>query len=649
MSRMRSHLLPGMCDGARRTGPLYSLPAFVRDETRPGPALVVGNRGGSLVPCELSATVGHLLLRGQCPPGDTHTIPQEFFLLRDRFSRMGLRRAFKQKKEAVAILDDAVHLLRFTPAATWLSYLLGTLPFVLGLLFYCADMSTSSTASRHLIRSSLGLTVLYLWMKCWQAVFCSRLQSFLVAAPVPTWEIRPIIRLVCIQLATMPWKFIIMPIAILVTLPFGWCYAFFENMACAGSGHENLKSAVHHAWNQALMWPRQNHLMLLILSLHALLVFANLCVAAYFLPILMKSLVGVETVLSHSNLFLMDSTFWLSMAALTYLCVNPLVHAAYVIRCRDGAALTTGEDLLSELKQLARPASRKLTVLLIVSHMLLTVPAAAIASQEIPSDSLGIVSCQRSSIPPDQLDSAIAKVMERIEFTWKLPNDKSGEANETEDGFMMRAWNVLFEWIRSGWNWVVDVVRWLLDKLDQWIPGERKQSAQTGRSGMNMKLWLGLTLALVLGTTAALARRYIKTLQSRKRHTDDASQPIPPPPDLNNDEILPDELPESRWLSLAGDCLARGELRLAVRALHLGTMSRLAETGFLSIARSKSNWEYMTELKRRAHTLPNLIHAFSKNTLILERAWYGHHAIDAEVLDLFLTNHKQIMADVQGK
>ncbi len=86
-------------------------------------------------------------------------------------------RSTERGKGAIEILEEAVHLLRMAPASLLAVYYVGSLPFVLGLLYFWADMSRSAFAARHCVEASLALAFLYLWMKSWQAVFASRLKA----------------------------------------------------------------------------------------------------------------------------------------------------------------------------------------------------------------------------------------------------------------------------------------------------------------------------------------------------------------------------------------------------------------------------------------------------------------------------------------
>ena len=120
-----------------------------------------------------------------------------------------------------------------------------------------------------------------------------------------------------------------------------------------------------------------------------------------------------------------------------------------------------------------------------------------------------------------------------------------------------------------------------------------------------------------------------------------------PPPDVSAEDVAADALPAVRWLTLARDLLARGELRLALRALYLAELVHLAEMNLLAIARFKSNRDYEREIKRRAHSFPGMIGAFSENLVIFERIWYGIHSIKQETVQQFLNNYERITADEQ--
>jgi len=92
-------------------------------------------------------------------------------------------------------------------------------------------------------------------------------------------------------------------------------------------------------------------------------------------------------------------------------------------------------------------------------------------------------------------------------------------------------------------------------------------------------------------------------------------------------------LPDAGWIQLAHELLGRGELRLALRAFYLASLSHLGERNLVTLARFKSNREYEGELLRRAHALAAIPQLFSDNVSLFERVWYGSHDVTREMLD----------------
>src|SRR5580700_5242045 len=84
---------------------------------------------------------------------------------------------FRPGKSGFDLLEEATHLLRTASATTLAAYYLGAIPFVLGLLFFWADMSRSPFAPQQIAAASFGMTLLFFWMKFWQAIFAQRIRA----------------------------------------------------------------------------------------------------------------------------------------------------------------------------------------------------------------------------------------------------------------------------------------------------------------------------------------------------------------------------------------------------------------------------------------------------------------------------------------
>src|SRR5262245_44472413 len=130
-------------------------------------------------------------------------------------------------KGALELIEEAIHLLRSAPAAVLASYYVGAGPFVLGLLYFWGDMSRSAFAAQHLAGGALGVAVLFLWMKFWQAIFAGNLRV-LMAGESPAWPgFARCRRIFIAQAALQPTGLFLLPLSLLAVLPFGWAYAFY--------------------------------------------------------------------------------------------------------------------------------------------------------------------------------------------------------------------------------------------------------------------------------------------------------------------------------------------------------------------------------------------------------------------------------------
>jgi hypothetical protein len=531
---------------------------------------------------------------------------------------------------AVELLEQATALLRQAPLDTLACYYLGTVPFMLVLLWFWADMSRSADADQRLAGGALALSILFIWMKVWQSRFSGRLLMQLGGAA----ELPSITGSVMVQGGLQPWAFIILPLAGLVTLPFGWCYAFFQNITVLGG--PDWRTVQRKARQLALLWPGQNHLLLALLLLIFLVLFANIAVGVYFLPHLLKSLFGIETIFTLSNRMLLNSTFWAAIVVLTQLCLDPLVKACYVLRCHYGESLSSGADLRAQIKTVAERAT--LPVLLVVFSLVTcgSQPAFAAAPVVEPQQQLQ----QRAA----RLDRSVEQVIKDPRFAWRLPREHHQLEKRELPGFMQS----IITWVQDTavtvGGWIKDVIKWVVKKLPK--PSFSGGKHNWGGNFSDIALLLMyLLLALLLCFGAIFAWRRLR--RTPKPEAELPMHTLQMTPDLHDESVIASELTEERWLALARELLEKGELRLGLRALYLATLAALADAKLVVIARCKTNHDYERELLRFSHAMPRLSEAFSLNLRIFEAAWYGMHLPDDETVRSYLDNHRRITSDVR--
>jgi len=255
--------------------------------------------------------------------------------------------------DALGLLESAVGVLRHAPPGVLLGYYAGALPFAVALLYFLADMSRSAFAADRVAEASLALGVLFVWMKCWHAVFCRNLLALASGEPLPRWTPKRLMRVALTQAALQPWALWVRPVAVLITVPYAWVFAFFQHvLVVAESETGSIRTVFSQAAAQARLFPKQNHLALTILTAFGLFVWINVSAAIFLGPMLAKMLLGMETQFTRSPIAMLNTTFLAASIVTAYLCSNPLTQAFYVLCAFHGQSRRTGADLQVELRRI---------------------------------------------------------------------------------------------------------------------------------------------------------------------------------------------------------------------------------------------------------------------------------------------------------
>ncbi len=551
------------------------------------------------------------------------------------------RRKKHHGQPALDLLEEAVAVLRGQPLENLFFYYLGAVPFALGLVYFWADMSAGALAREHLAAGSLGLALLWVWMKCWQAVYAERLKSWIMQVPPTPLSAGRLWRSGLVQAATSPWGFVLMPVSTVLTIPLGWCAAFFQNLTVLDRGDGTaLREQIRLAWQQALLWPRQNHLLLTVVSALSCIVCLNILIALMTLPQLVKTLLGIESIFVMSAFSMVNSTLWVIVGILTYLCLDPLVKTAYALRCYQGVSLHSGEDLLADLRiSLSVPRS-PLAVLLVSCTLVAALWAEPVQSATAPPPHPAVHSAE-------QLDRAIEQEMARLEYSWRMPREAEPEEEEKESGFFRIVVETVEYWVDVLGDGLRSLFEWLGKLLEKMFPKVGlDQSSGQGASADRRLIALYLLLGAAACVAALVAWRHLQRKKNRSGAVDDGARLADI--DLESDEVKASDLPTDQWLRLAGDLLQKGERRLALRAFYLADLAGLAGAELVVLARAKSDSDYQRELARRGLAGSETVEAFSQNVLIFQQAWYGMREVSEEMFGRFEHNHQRIMAHVDA-
>jgi uncharacterized membrane protein len=221
-----------------------------------------------------------------------------------------------------------------------------------------------------------------------------------------------------------------------------------------------------------------------------------------------------------------------------------------------------------------------------------------------------------------------------------MPREKIADADENEGivaKFFDKAGAMVRKWMRATAEWLA---RWLEKMFGHRHPGtyDSNSSGWDWVSSVQLLLWV-----LVAAVAAVLAVFLYRVWRGRqKTRTAVAAEAIQSAPDIADENVGADQLPEDSWTKLARELLERGEFRLAMRAFYLASLSHLASRNLVTIARFKSNRDYERELCRRGHSFPELLSIFGDNISVFERIWYGMHEVNRDLVNQFSANVERI-------
>lgn len=540
-----------------------------------------------------------------------------------------------EEEGCIDLIERAVHLLRTAPLSTLILYYIGAIPFVMGALFFLADMSTSPFADERCAGASLGLALLFVWMRGWQSRFCNRLRERHEQRSSKAMSFGGLMRLFLFQLVYASWELVLLPMAALVVIPFGWVYAYFNNLCMVDAGSCPMKQAAEKARAQSMPWPKQNHLVITILFAFAFFVFVNIVIVLVQIPALLKSIAGIDTQFAHSYYWIGNTTFLGITVALTYLVVDPLVKAVYVLRFSASESISSGEDLLSELKRI--PPKRRAAGIAragIVAALVLTACSVHAAPEQSPP-------ADHFPIKVPALNKSVDHVMKSSEFTWRMPREYAPEKNE-HSGFFGKFLDSVYRWVKKGFlsigHGLERFFKWLGDRFT--APKSRHHAS----TGMDPSFFKGLAVAAIVVLGTLLLIFLVKVLRTRRLIPSvvEKAEPLSVAIDLEDENLVATLLEEDEWIAMARELAGAGELRKAVRAWFLAGLAFLARKELLAVRHSKSNLEYRRELMRRARRCPEVIPVFGDNIRLFERAWYGLHAVSMADIGLLEQNMERM-------
>ncbi|HEY4300614.1 MAG TPA: DUF4129 domain-containing protein [Candidatus Didemnitutus sp.] len=526
----------------------------------------------------------------------------------------------------IELLEEAVHLLRSQPGDVAVYYL-ATGPFALGFLYFWGYVSWFDPSDGAIAWGAILLVVLFGLMKVGQRHFVQRLLARRLEREPPAFAWRRLPANLATQFRVQGPGVVAVPLMLVATIPFGWIYAYFQSaLAVPEDGPDGAAGARREAWKMAILWPGQNHRGLLIITVLWLAVFENIAIAFYFLPALGTRLLGLHTIFEHSGWMLLNTTFLFLMASLTHLLVDPLVKAFYVLRVFYGRSRRRGDEVRVALAREPKTWRRAAIAVLLLACTAGLAPARLRAAEPpVPA-----------ATPTAELDRALDRALAQPDFRWRLrpmplPAEHQHKGMLAE--FFESAADTLTEMCRAVGRSIGRFVDWLNGLMPKAKEPALPASAGGGGSTEWMVVLQMVAYALLSIVVVVLVVVALNIFRLRRQPMMTASAGgVEEAPDLRDENVQASRLPADGWLDLARQQMAAGEWRLALRALFLATLARLAEQQLLTLARHKTNLEYERELRRRAHSRVEIVTDFHGRRRSFEEVWYGRQpALAAEV------------------
>jgi hypothetical protein len=543
---------------------------------------------------------------------------------------------------AMEVMDEAVSLLRRTPLSVFSIYYVGALPFWLAFVYFYFDMTQSADADAHLFVESLLLTVLYFWMKTCQAVFARKLLVLLEGEDREKWGLARLANTALLQSIFAGSLVIIYPLAVIVTIPFGWINAFYHNISIVGTSTKStVRSSLLEATELSRLWPRQNHFILGILLAALLFLFINLAVFFSMIPELLNMFFGIATVFDENGSAWQNTSFYLDVFVICFLVLNPLNKAIYVLRCFYGRARLNGADLKAELRRLDKIRLEQAPVRVLAMVLILCVAFTATPIHADNPAPATPVTTTVAPLSPDnaKLDQAIQKTLQKDEFAWRLPREQSDQPEK--EGFLARMTDQFLKYLGREFDKMMKP----LGKFLKWLFGgnHNHDSSASALQALSNIPWTTLFLVILALVVACLIFILLRHFRRRDVNPVEARGTAPiKTVDLQAEDVRADALPEDSWLALARELMEKGELRLALRALYLATLSLLAQQQLVRLGPAKSNRDYLTELTRRLRGNTAAVQLVRSNMDLFEASWYGTHDVNSAIIETMLTNHQQV-------
>ena len=434
-----------------------------------------------------------------------------------------------------------------------------------------------------------------------------------------------------------------------MVFPIAWVFAFFHQATVLAYTHplgpHPLRELIRRSARLSHDEPLAHHLLLLVMGVLALLVWGGVFALGLVVPHLFKMLTGVESEFTRNPLAAAFNTLYLSVTVGTaWMMISPYFRVVYVLRTFRVLSRRTGDDLLARLEAVRARAANAVAV--VVLGLLVVTGGGVMAA---PAPELPPVAEVSSAAEAAELATAIRATLEAREYQWRLPRAVTPGAAAEENSL----WAAITHVVRTAKQAWRDVQRFISEArraVRRLLGGD---ATNTPAAGGSAGVFSGDALRTILYLTGIVAAAGwlvwgIVCWRRRRRRSSAAVEGVAPSAavDLAAETTLASALPEDEWLRLARAQQEAGDHRLAVRAVFLATLASLGDQRLIDIRRSKSNRDYLVEVRLRVAARRDVPEVFGRSVGVFERVWYGWHDVAPEWVTQLLENHQKLTTRV---
>jgi hypothetical protein len=560
-----------------------------------------------------------------------------------------------KETSGIQLVDRSMYLARSRLGQHLWIYYAGTVPCLLYFIYFFNDMSTHPVAGERLGISSGVLALLFVWMKVGHSLFGLRAYETLMETRPRKIPPVQIMSGVLWQTLLGAAGLIVLPIALIMTVPFGWCYAFFQN-ATAGLFFGD-KGVIGDAVFHASYGQRQNHLMLWIVCPVSLLVmcctsiavpplmrffgdgshlavlmgvsagalalitlafnpfggilFVNFAATMFILPRLLEMFFGWETLYSMSYHTFLHPGFIMTVWALCFLCMDPIVKICYVVRMYDRNAVRSGHDLLK----------RTVQIVPLIFCILFLLPSGMKAAP--------------FRIDQTALDKTISEVLQNPVYAWR-----ENSAFEVPERIVKKT-GIMHRFFAGVKKTAVKI----LHKIARVVKKLLKNGHKPEHPKKPVVPFLFDPRVIMIGALLIIAAVMLFMIMNRRKKPAASGKGGEKKPDQVEPAlavISPSDHPPDGWETMAGRSLAKGDARAAIRFFFLSTLSLLGERRVISLRTSRSNREHRRELNRRFPDQEELNGSFFAVITTFEYTWFGTVVPAQEMVEKVISSHRYI-------